>query len=138
LPTVTDPTPTKTPAAPIQQPDQHAQTSDPIPDTSKVTVPPAADADSVGTSQPEADSVIEAEPIAGSDPSEPEVSTAIVPVRTIQAEIGRDLQEIQLSTWTSTSRAREWWEAQKTTEAARNGLTCQWYGNYVNLHVGSV
>src|SRR5438046_10311229 len=80
-PGVTDPTPTKTPDAPIQQPDQHAQTSEPIPDTSKVTVPPAADADSVGTSQPEADSVIEAEPIAGSDRSEPQVSHAIVPVR---------------------------------------------------------
>ena len=132
-PGITDPTPAKTSDAPIQQPDQHAQTSEPIPDTSKVTVPPAADADSVGTSQPEADSVIEAEPIAGSDPSEPEVSTAIVPVRTIQAEIGRDLQEIQLSTWTSTSRAREWWEALKEHKPDRNWLTAQW-----NRHRGSV
>jgi len=131
-PAVTDPISAKTLDAQIQQPDQHAQTSQLIPDTSKVTVPPAADADSVGTSQPEADSVIEAEPIAGSDPSEPEVSTAIVPVRTIQAEIGRDLQEIQLSTWTSTSRAREWWEALKEHKPDRNWLTAQW-----NRHRGS-
>ena len=132
-PGITDPTPAKTSDAPIQQPDQHAQTSEPIPDTSKVTVPPAADADSVGTSQLEAESVIETEPIAGSDPSEPEVSTAIVPVRTIQAEIGRDLQEIQLSTWTSTSGAREWWEALKEHKPDRNWLTAQW-----NRHRGSV
>jgi len=118
-PGITDPTPAKTSDAPIQQPDQHAQTSEPIPDTSKVTVPPASDPDSVGTS--------------GSDPSEPEVSTAIVPVRTIQAEIGRDLQEIQLSTWTSTSRAREWWEALKEHKPDRNWLTAQW-----NRHRGSV
>src|SRR5207302_2710619 len=106
-PGIANPTPAKTPDAPIQQPDQYAQTSQLIPDTSKITEPPASDPDSVGTSQLEAESVIETEPVAGSDPSEPEVSTAIVPVRAIQAEMGRDLQEIQLSTWTCASRARE-------------------------------
>src|SRR5207302_7990618 len=75
-PGVTDPTPTKTPDAPIQQPDQDAQTSEPIPDTPKVTVPPAADADSVGTSQPEPASVLEASPSAASDPSEPAARNA--------------------------------------------------------------
>jgi putative methionine-R-sulfoxide reductase with GAF domain len=130
-PAVTDPISAKTPDAQIQQPDQSAQT-EVIPDTSKVTVPPASEADSVGTLQLEAESVIEAEPIAGSDKSEPEVSTAIVPVRTIQAEIGRDLQEIQLSTWTSASRAREWWEALKEHKPDRNWLTAQW-----NRHRGS-
>jgi len=129
-PGVTDPTPARTPDAPI---DQHAQTSELIPDTSKVALPPASEADSVGTSQLEADSVVEAEPVAGSDPSEPEVSTAIVPMRTIQAEIGPDLQEIQLSTWTSASRAREWWEALKEHKPDRNWLTAQW-----NSHRGSV
>src|SRR5438445_3221096 len=110
-PGITDPTPAKTSDAPIQQPDQYAQTSEILADTSKAEVPPASDPDSVGTSQLEAESVIEAEPIAGSDPSEPEVSTAIVPVRAIQAEMGRDLQEIQLSTWNSPIRDRARWVA---------------------------
>jgi len=132
-PGVTDPTPTKTPDAPIQQPDQDAQTSELIADIAKAEVPPASETYPLGTSQLEADSGIEAEPVAGSDPSEPEVSTAIVPVRAIQAEMGRDLQEIQLSTWTSASRAREWWEALKEHKPDRNWLTAQW-----NRHRGSV
>jgi putative methionine-R-sulfoxide reductase with GAF domain len=132
-PAVTDPISAKTQNAPIQQPDQNAQTSELIPDTSKIAVPAASEADSVGTPQLEAESVIEAEPIAGSDESVPKVSTAIVPLRTIQAEIARDRQEIQLSTWTSASRAREWWEALKEHKPDRNWLTAQW-----NRHRGSV
>jgi putative methionine-R-sulfoxide reductase with GAF domain len=132
-PGVTGPAPAITPNRPIQQPDQYAQTSEPTPDTSKVAVPLPSEADSVGTSQLEADNGTEAEPVAGSDPSGPEVSTAIVPVRTIQAEIGPDPQEIQLSTWTSASRAREWWEALKEHKPDRNWLTAQW-----NKHRGSI
>jgi len=132
-PGITDPVPAKGPNTPTQQPDQHAQTPEVIPDASKAPAPPASAADLVGTSQLEADSVTEAEPIAGSDESEPELSTAIVPVRTIQAEMGRDLQEIQLSTWTSASRAREWWEALKEHKPDRDWLTAQW-----NRHRGSV
>ncbi len=64
-PAVTDPISAKTLDAQIQQPDQHAQTSQLIPDTSKITEPPASDPDSVGTSPLEAESVIETEPIAG-------------------------------------------------------------------------
>jgi GAF domain-containing protein len=132
-PGVTGPAPAITPNSPIQQPDQYAQTSEPMPDTSKVAVPLPSEADSVGTSRLEADSGTKAEPVSGSDPSRPEVSTAIVPVRTIQAEIGPDPQEIQLSTWTSASRAREWWEALKEHKPDRDWLTAQW-----NKHRGSI
>ena len=130
-PKATDTTPTKAAAAPIQQPAQYAQTSEVIPDTTKIGVSPASEADPVGASQVKTES--EAEPAAESDESEPELSTAIVPVRTIHAEIGRGLQEIQLSTWTSASRAREWWESLKEHRPDSKWLNAQW-----NRHRGSI
>src|SRR5207249_6731624 len=44
-PKATDTTPTKAAAAPIQQPAQYAQTSEVIPDTTKIGVSPASEAD---------------------------------------------------------------------------------------------
>lgn len=135
-PPITDTTAAKADAS-IQRPDQDAQASEKKPEmrpeSSSVAAPPTPEADSAATSDLEAETVMESAPIAGPEKSEPELSTAIVPVRTIHAEMQRDLREIQLSTWTSASRAREWWESLKEHKPDRRWLAARW-----DIHRGSI